>query len=673
MNSTSNISQADSQLQQRLSQVEKLLGTDPLAANAAAAGILRDYPDEPMAGLFRGIALRLMGETAAAIELLRRVCERWPEAPLPQLQLGIALREADDLTGAIDAVSCAVAARPDFPDASYVLAELQIEKGDKAAADEAFATYIQYSANDPVLRQADALLRDNRLDEVERILNEHLERHRVDVVALSMLADVAERRDRLDEADALLRDCLELSPSFLRAQHNHAVVLLRQNKAEEALEKTDLLLAREPRNPEVRKLRAAVLVRLLEYEESIQICEELLEDDSNQPQIWTSLGHMLKSVGRREECVSAYKKAIELAPGYGEPYWSLANLKTHRMNDAELESMLAELGKPTLRDVDRIHMNFATGKALEDRQDYEASFRHYEKANRLRLQKKPYHYEELMDHVARSKALFTAEFFAGRQGHGSVASAPVFILGLPRSGSTLVEQILASHSAVEGTMELPHIAGIAKSLDQMQLASGDAGYLTALASLNQDQLREIGDAYVEKTRVHRKLGRAYFIDKMPNNYAHIGLIHLMLPNARIIDVRRHPLACGLSLFKEHFADAQNFAYSLENIGRYYRSYVELMTHFDAVLPGRVHRVIYESLVENTESEVRRLLDYCDLPFEDSCLTFYENQRAVNTASSEQVRRPIYREGLQHWRHYEPWLEPLKAELGPLVDSYAAAE
>ena len=665
------MSQANAQLQTRLSQVEKLLRTDPAAADVDAAEILRDFPDEPMAGLFRGIARRLMGDPATAVEILRGVCQASPEAPLPHLQLGIALRETNDPAGAIEAVRRAVAVRTDFADAWYVLAEFQIESGDREAADEAFVMYTRHSADDPVLSHAGAALRDNRLDEAERVLTGHLERHRLDVVAMSMLADVAERRDRLNDADALLRDCLELSPSFLRARHNHAAVLLRLNKPEEALEQADILLAREPRNPEIRKLRAAIFVRLLEYDEAIRICEELLEEDPDQPQIWTSLGHMLKSVGRREESVAAYKKAIELAPGYGEPYWSLANLKTHRLSDAEVKSMLGELRKPDLVDIDRIHLNFATGKALEDRQDYEASFRHYAEANRLRLQRKPYHYEELVEHVTQSKAFFTPEFFAEWQGSGTDATSPVFILGLPRSGSTLVEQILASHSAVEGTMELPHIAGIAKVLGEVQPDSGEAGYPEVLASIGRDQLRELGEGYMEKTRVHRKLGRAYFVDKMPNNFAHIGLINLMLPNARIIDVRRHPMACGFSLFKEHFAHAQNFSYGLENIGRYYRSYVELMAHFDEALPGRVHRVVYETLIEDTETEVRRLLDYCGLPFEASCMAFHENRRAVNTASSEQVRRPIYRDGLEHWRHYEPWLRPLKAELGSLVDTYSS--
>ncbi len=491
-----------------------------------------------------------------------------------------------------------------------------------------------------------------------------------------MLADVfdrvADRYDRKSEAEALLMRCLELAPSYTRARHNYAVVLLRQNKAPAALRATDRLLAEEPKNPDFCKLRAAILVRLREYEESIKICEGLLDEDPNQPTVWTSIGHMLKSIGRREDSIEAYRKAIALAPHFGEPYWSLANLKTFQLSDPELESMRVELRKPDLRDEDRTQFHFAMGRALEDRGEFAESFQNYAEANRLRLKNNPYNAAELTDHVRRSLTLFTAEFFVGRASFGASAPDPIFVLGLPRSGSTLVEQILSSHSAVEGTMELPDIAAIAKSLDKSKTGPDEEKYPEALASMDQDALRKLGDSYIEQTCVQRKLDRPYFIDKMPNNFAHVGLIHLILPNACIIDVRRHPLACGLSLFKEHFARAQNFSYSLEEIGLYYRNYVEIMAHFNAVLPGRVYRVIYESLVNDTETEVRRLLEYCGLPFEESCLNFYENKRLVSTASSEQVRTPIFREGLDHWRHYEPWLGPLKAQLGSLIETYAGA-
>ena len=660
-------------LQARLAKVDQLLRTDPAAAEAAAADILRAYPRDPMAALFQGIARRLLGNSAGAIEVLRPVCQIVPEAPLPHLQLGLALRESGDLAGAVESVRRSVEAKDDFCDAWYLLAELLVESRDREGADRAFSRYVEHSVQDPILRRAADLMVADRLDDAEQLLRSQLEERSLDVVVFCMLADIAERYGNLPEAYALLSDCLELAPSFTLARHNRAVVMMHQNRAEEALPEVDRLQEADPDNPAVRKLRAAVLVRLLDYEESIDICKGLLDEDPNQPEVWTSLGHMMKATGSRDECVDAYSKAIELRPSFGEPYWSLANLKTRRILDEELESIRQQLQKPDLRPEDRIHLNFAAGKAFEDRQEFEESFRHYSEGNRLRLEKKPYVYGELADHIDRTKRLMDRDFFAAREGFGTDADDPIFIVGLPRSGSTLVEQILASHSTVEGTMELPYIGVIARTLDRWRQDSGTERYPEILAALDADKLRELGEAYLDRVRPHRKLGTPLFIDKMPNNFAHLGLIHLILPNARIIDVRRHPMACGLSLYKEHFADAQNFSYSLEMIGKYYRGYVELMAHWDLVLPGRIHRVIYESLVTDTESEIRRLLEYCDLPFEDACLRFYDNKRAVNTASAEQVREPINRKGVDHWRHFEPWLDPLKAEIGPLVETYSRPE
>jgi len=622
-----------------------------------------------MALLLQGIACRLMGNPPRAIEILDPLSRSCPDAPMVHLQLGLAQRETGQNEAALQAMREAVKAKPDFSDAWLALADLLIAMGDTNAADQAFMEYISRAARDPALMKPAAALRENRLGEAEDLLQSHLGAHPNDVVALCMLADVADRHDRMSDAEALLKRCLELAPGYRRARHNYAVVLLRQNRAPEALVETGRLLEEEPGNPEIRKLRAAILVRLREYEESIRICEDLLREYPDQPTVWTSLGHMLKSVGRREDCVHAYRKAIQLAPQYGEAYWSLANLKNLPLTDLELEAMLHRVADPTLAENDRLHFHFAIGKALEDKGEYAESFRHYEQGNRLRRKSKGYDPGELSDHVLRSKALFTSEFFSERASWGAGVQDPIFILGLPRSGSTLVEQILASHSAVEGTMELPDIAAIAKSLDVWKPGPNAPRYPKILAELGQDSLRELGLAYLEQTRIQRKLCKPRFIDKMPNNFAHIGLIHMILPNARIIDVRRHPLACGFSLYKEHFARSQNFSYDLGEIGRYYRNYMELMAHFDAVLPGRVHRILYEQLVNDTETEVCRLLEYCGLPFEETCLNFYKNKRAVSTASSEQVRSPMYRDAIDHWRHYEPWLGPLKSSLGSLVDSY----
>ncbi len=674
MNPPSSIPQAADELQTKLSRLERLLGTDPAQADEQAAALLKAIPEQPMAMLFQGIARRLTGNPASAIDVLKPLCDSWPDAPLPHLHLGLSLRETGADEPAVQALRRAVAIKSDFSDAWLALADLLTAMADTDGADEAFAEYIKYSMSDPRLVKAAAALRENRTADAETILRSHLNFHPNDIVALSMLADVLDRvpdsHERLSDAAALLQRCLELAPSYSRARHNHAVVLLRQNRAPAALQSVDQLLAGEPKNFDYSKLIAAILVRLREYEESISICEALLDEDPSQPTVWTSLGHMLKSIGRRADCVEAYRKAIDLAPQYGEPYWSLANLKTFRLSDAELESMRLQVNKSELSDVDRLHFHFAMGRTLEDRGEFAESFQNYVGANRLRRKGNPYNAEELIDHIRRSEALFTSEFFEARATHGAAAPDPIFVLGLPRSGSTLVEQILSSHSDVEGTMELTDIAAIAKSLDQSKTGPDEEKYPEALASMDQDATRKLGDSYIEQTRIQRKLDTPYFIDKMPNNFAHVGLIHLILPNARIVDVRRHPLACGLSLFKEHFARAQNFSYSLEDIGLYYRNYVEIMAHFDAVLPGRVHRVIYETLVNDTETEIRRLVDYCGLAFEESCLNFYKNKRSVSTASAEQVRTPIYQTGLDHWRNYEPWLDPLRSQLGSLVETYA---
>jgi hypothetical protein len=380
-----------------------------------------------------------------------------------------------------------------------------------------------------------------------------------------------------------------------------------------------------------------------------------------------SYGHALKTAGRRPDSVAAYRRAIALVPTLGEAYWSLANLKTFRFGVNDVAAIRAALARGDLSDEDRLHFEFSLGKALEDEESYAESFAHYSAGNALRRALHPYSADDNASFVRRSKVLFTADFFGARAGTGSPARDPIFILGMPRAGSTLLEQILASHSRVEGTMELPHIPQIAR-----ELAGEDAGFLDAVAVLSDAQRSVLGERYLSETRIQRKTDAPFFIDKMPNNCLYAGLIHLILPNAIIIDARRHPLGCCLSGFKQHFARGQNFAYGLEDIGRYYRDYVDLMAHMDAVLPGRVHRVFYESLIENTESEVRLLLDHCGLPFEERCLRFYENERAVRTASSEQVRQPIFREGVDHWRHYEAWLGPLKEALGPVLEAYPEA-
>jgi hypothetical protein len=363
---------------------------------------------------------------------------------------------------------------------------------------------------------------------------------------------------------------------------------------------------------------------------------------------------------------------VALAPQLGEVWWSLANLKTWRFEAADVAAMRAQLARTDLAEDDRFHLEFALGKALEDDGDFAASFGAYARGNAIRKAQLRHSADDTSQQATASRALLDAEFFAARAGWGCPASDPIFIVGLPRSGSTLVEQILASHSAVEGTMELPDILTLVRRMDRPPTPGGEGRYPAALAALTADEARALGEEYLERTRVQRRTERPRFIDKLPNNWLHVGLIRLILPNATIIDARRHPLGCCLSGFKQHFARGQAFSYDLAHIGRYYRDYVALMAHVDAALPGKVHRVIYERMVADTEGEVRRLLAHLGLPFEDACLRFWTNERAVRTASSEQVRQPIFDDALDHWRNFEPWLDPLKAALGDVLDAYPEA-
>jgi tetratricopeptide (TPR) repeat protein len=482
-----------------------------------------------------------------------------------------------------------------------------------------------------------------------------------------MLAEVAGRLQRFGEAQRLLEQCLTLAPGFDAARHNYVTVLNRQGKPAEALPHVERLLAKEPRNPGYRNLKAAVLANLGDYPLSIEVYKEVLKEFPEQPKIWMSYGHSLRTSGRRAESETAYRRAIAMEPTLGEAYWSLANLKTFRFSDSDLVAMRQALRRTDVPDEERLHFEFALGKALEDAAEYEASFGHYARGNEIRRRSHPYRADDNVAYVHMTRTVLTRDFFAARSGAGAPAADPIFIVGLPRAGSTLLEQVLASHSLVEGTMELPQIPQLACEIAGRNARQQD--FPGVVEKLTPEELRALGARYLEGTRALRKTSAPFFIDKMPNNCWYVGLIHLMLPNARIIDARRHPLGCCFSCFKQQFARGQNFTYSLTDLGRYYRDYLELMAHFDEVLPGRIHRVHYEATIENTESEVRRLLAYCGLPYEENCLRFYENERAVRTASSEQVRQPIFREGLDHWRHFEPWLDPLKAALGDALAAY----
>jgi len=653
-----------------IADVKRHLPAEPKLAETGARQLLKTSPDDPEARLVLGTALRLQNDNAAARDVLAPLAASQPDWAEVRLELGLALGALGDNHEAIRVLTEAVNLDRNLSAAWSALGEQYVLIGDVLASDAAYSHHFNVSVNEPALQKAVAALRNGRPDVTEDILIEFLDRNPDNVNAIKMLAEAAIAQDRNEDATALLERCLELAPDFAAARYRLCTSLYLQNRLHEALPHIDILLERDPQNPQFRTMKASLLGQMGEDRESLAVFEELVKEYPNHPASWISYGHALKSCGKHEDGVFAYRKAIELLPQMGGGYWSLANLKTFRFGDADIAEMHRQLERPDLRIEARVQFYFSLGKAYEDQKKYEQSFESYKKGNALWRSTVDYDAEKTHGFVVACKEFFDRQFFEDRYGFGHKARDPIFVLGLPRAGSTLLEQILSSHSQIEGTMELPDITSMARHLNEDNAAGpDDATYPFLLGDLEPEEFERRGKEYLDNTRSHRKLGRTYFVDKMPNNFGHVPLIHLILPHAKIIDARRHPMGSCFSNFKQHFARGQHFTYSLTDVGRYYRDYVELMAHWDAVLPGRVHRVIYEQLVENPDHEIRRIFEYLGLPFEEQTLRFHETERSVRTASSEQVRQPLYKSGVDHWRHFEPWLGPLKTALGSVLDAY----
>lgn len=542
------------------------------------------------------------------------------------------------------------------------------------AGNDAFARALarlngQRPVRDERLKQVVTMMQMNLFPLAKARLEAHLARRPKDADALALAARVAVRLDERSEAVALLTRCLELAPDFAAARYQRAQLLSQLNEPSVALEDVELLLAADARNPLFRQMKADLLEGLGDSAQAVALCEQLAQEHTDRAASWVRLGHALRGLGQRERSIAAYRQAIECHPGLGQAWWSLANIKTERLTEADIGTMQDQLTRADLGEDDRVTLQFALAKALEDAGGHEQAFTHYHRANAAMRERIRYDAATFTNVVAATKALFTPAFLQARQGWGCTSSEPIFIVGRPRSGSTLVEQILTSHPAIEATAELPYVTALAARLGGQRRAAPTygTGHLAPLAGMDAAALAALGEGYLRSAGVHRRLGRPFFIDKKPANFAHVGLIHLMLPNAKIIDVRRHPAACCWSTFR-NFSSGR---LRLDELGRFYRDYVELMAHFDAVLPGRVHRVVYEDLVRDPEGQTRRLLDHLGLPFEPACLRFHETERAILTPSAEQVRQPMSSDAVDHWRHFEPWLGPLIDSLGSVHTAYPA--
>jgi predicted Zn-dependent protease len=652
-----------------LVRAARLLESDPAAAARCATDILAASPGDTEANLLLATAYRKLGDSAAAITLLETLTEAQPHSPILHLELGRAYAAAGRGAEALTVLRRAVALDAGLADAWRDLAEQLFAAGATEEGDAAYAHYERLARDPPALADARVALADNRLEAAEAMLLRWLAQVPHDVVALRMLANIASRRDDEAEAERRLAECLELAPGYAAARYDLAQLLDAQHRSSEVLPLVERLLAVEPRNLDYLSLKAQALRLLGSSHQALALMEQAVADHPGDDRGWVRYGHLLREVGEQARAIEVYRRALQARPGSGRAYSSLANLKTFRFSATDRAEMQEQLARSAPRSVDRIHLEFALGKALEDEAQFAASFEHYSRGNELHRATIHHDREAVTAQLERTKSVYTAGFFAERSGWGSVRTDPIFIVGVPRSGSTLLEQILATHSQVEGTRELTDVPALA-----LELRSGPNGgerveYPQAVAALGRPEIEGLAARYLSRTQIYRPAGKPRFVDKMLGNFAHLGFIQLMFPRAAIIDARRHPLGCGFSCYKQLFGRGINFSYDLNELGCYYRDYVGHVEHFDAVLPGRVHRVYYERLIDDPEAELRRLLDYCGLPFEAQCLRFYENPRIVQTISSEQVRQPLYSESINQWRNYEPWLAPLKEALGDLVERY----
>lgn len=633
----------------------QLLAENPSLAEARAREILDHKPGNRTALLLLGAALRRQGWTDAAKDVLKPLVDSVPQYVTAQFELGLTFAALGQSSDAVAAFLQVVDFNPAFSEAWYELGDHltligDSDGGNKVPSDQALSERNLRS------QESGVALRAGRFSVAERLLRELLAVRPDDVRATKQLADTLFRAKRLADAEALLAQCIALAPNFIAARFRYATVLLANLDFKEALGQADKLLRQEPSNLLFHYLRAVLLVRMDALDDAIPEYEVVLEREPHRAGIWIAYAHALKAVGRDRQCIAAFEKAIELVPSFGEAYRQLASVKSFRFEPAVMDSLRFQLSLPHLLGVDRAQLHFSLAKALEDASQYAEAFDNHLKSNVLQRRTMNYSARAMSERVRVRKTMFTPAFLRSRVGTGSDAVGPIFIVGLPRAGSTLIEQILSSHSAIEGLGELRSMSFIATKI-------GD------LTNLNGTALKSLADEYLQLAASRRKLGRPFFTDKMPGNFMHVGLIFLIFPNAKIIDARRHPLDCCVSCFTNYFPLTQPFASDLTELGRYYADYVEMMAHFDEVFPGRIHRVIYEQLVANPESDVRRLLEYLGLRFEDTCLRFHETNRGVKTMSAEQVRMPLYRHGEGQWRKYEPWLGPLKTALGYVLETY----
>jgi tetratricopeptide (TPR) repeat protein len=627
----------------------------------AAEALLARVPENRDVLYMIAVTQRYLGRPADALSTLAQLEALHPAYSRLYQERGHCHVARRAPAAALEAYLQAVGLNPALPASWEALRVLFRACGQMADSDNAAGHVAKLKTLAPAVITATSLFSDGEVYAAEEIIRPHLKANPKDVEAMRLLARIGVQLDILDDAEFLLESVLDFSPNYQAARYDYVRVLLQRHRNAAALDESKILLQADPQNRDYRAAHASACVGVGEYAQAIGIYRDLLREAPHAPDLHLSVGHALKTLGRQQEAIAAYWSAAQANPSFGDAYWSLANLKTYRFTEDDIARMRAVEARPDIAFGDRYHLCFALGKALEDRGDYADSFTYYARGNALKKDEVKYRPETTERNARLQMSVFTPAFLAARRGVGCERPDPIFIVGLPRAGSTLLEQILASHSQVEGTMELADITRLVVRLHGRTHDERAPLYPGNLPAMPAEKLREFGEKYLADTQIYRS-GKRFFIDKNPNNFRHLGLIHLILPNAKIIDARREPMACCFSNFKQLFASGQEFTYGLQDIGRYYRSYVALMAHWDAVLPGKILRVQHEDVVNDLETNVRRILAFCGLDFEAQCLDFHKTARSVRTASSEQVRQPIFRDGLDQWQNFAPWLGALRDTL-----------
>jgi len=631
------------------------------SALIACDGLASVVPENRDVLYMMAVSFRYLKRLPEALNTLEKLERLHPSYSRLFQERGHCYVSMRDASRAIETFLVAVNLNPALP-ASWGTLQTLFRITGQAANEKTAAAHVATLNKLPIeIVTATTLFSDGDLALAERVVRDYLLKNGNHVEAMRLLARIGLAQDAPDDAEQLLEAVLVLAPDYQAARYDYARALLQRHKHLQAVQELENLLRVEPNNRMYKTTFATAKVGLGEHERALNIYRELLVDAPQAADIHLSIAHSLKTMGRPKEAVDAYHAAMLARPSYGDAYWSLANLKTYRFSNDEIERMRSQVAADILQSEDRYHLCFALGKALEDRADFAESYQYYERGNALKKSEIYYRPEPIERNAKLQIEVCTRQFFDNRHAVGFASNAPIFIVGLPRSGSTLIEQILASHSEVEGTMELADIARLVQGLQGREVNAANPRYPIIMTDMLADEFFQVGEKYINDTRIYRT-NKPFFVDKMPNNFRHIGLIHLMLPNAKIIDARREAMACCFSNFKQLFASGQEFTYSIDDIARYYGSYLELMEHWNSVLPGKILRVQHEDLVDDLEGNVRRLLEFCDLEFEPACLEFYKTERSIRTASSEQVRKPISREGIDQWRNFEPWLGPLKVAL-----------